>query len=61
MLDLNAEYQIRKWIQLYASAQNVFNARSVTMRYGPTTPDYAKAYLTGAFGVGLTFGVKGSF
>lgn len=61
MLDLNFDYQVGKRIQLYASAQNVFNSRAVTMRYGPTTPDYAKAYLTGAFGVGITMGVKGSF
>ena len=60
-LDLNVDYQLKKWIQLYASAQNVLNTRSVTMRYAPASPDYAKNYLTGAFGVGLTMGVKGSF
>ena len=60
-LDLNLDYQLRKWLQLYVNAQNIFNTRAVTMRYGPATPDYAKIYLTGANGVGFTMGVKGSF
>jgi TonB-dependent receptor len=61
MLDLNLEYQVKRWLVLYGAAQNAFNARAYTLRYGPDTPDYAKNYLTGAFGVGLTFGLKGSF
>ncbi|WP_414662210.1 TonB-dependent receptor [Horticoccus sp. 23ND18S-11] len=60
-LDLNFDYQLKKWLQLYISAQNVFNTRTITMRYGPATPDYAKIYLTGANGVGITMGVKGTF
>lgn len=60
-LDLNAEVQLRKTIFLYANAQNVFNAPSVTLRYGSETPDYAKRYLTGYNGVGLTFGIKGTY
>ena len=60
-LDLNLEYQFKPWLQFYTAAQNVFNARTVTMRYGPATPDYAKIYLTGANGVGVTMGVKGTF
>ena len=60
-LDLNLDYQLKKWLQLYVAAQNVFNARTVTMRYGSETPNYAKAYLTGANGVGITMGIKGTF
>ena len=60
-LDLNLEYHHRSWLQLYAAAQNVLNARAVTLRSGPQTPDYARNYLVGAFGVGLTLGLKGSF
>jgi outer membrane receptor protein involved in Fe transport len=60
-LDLNLDYQVKRWLQFYAAAQNVFNARTVTLRYGPATPDYAKIYLTGAFGVGITMGIKGTF
>jgi iron complex outermembrane receptor protein len=60
-LDLNLDVEIKKWLQFYVAAQNVFNTRAVTMRYGSATPDYAKIYLTGANGVGLTMGIKGSF
>ncbi len=60
-LDLNAEYQLRHSIFFYVAAQNVFNTRTVTMRYGSATPDYAKNYLIGANGVGITMGVKGSY
>ncbi len=60
-LDLNFDYQIKKWVGVYVAGQNVFNARTVTMRYGPATPDYAKIYLTGANGVGITMGIKGTF
>ncbi len=61
MLDLNLEYQAKPWLIFYAAGQNVLNAHSQTMRYGPETPDYAKNYLRGAFGVGLTLGIKGTF
>jgi iron complex outermembrane receptor protein len=60
-LDLNLDVEIKKWLQFYVAAQNVFNARAVTMRYGSATPDYAKIYLTGANGVGITMGIKGQF
>ncbi len=60
-LDLNLDVEIKKWLQFYVAAQNVFNARAVTMRYGSATPDYAKIYLTGANGVGITMGIKGTF
>ena len=60
-LDLNLEVELKKRLQFYVAAQNVFNTRAITMRYGPATPDYAKVYLTGANGVGLTMGLKGSF
>jgi len=60
-LDLNLEVELKRRLQLYVAAQNVFNARAVTLRYGSATPAYGKVYLTGANGVGLTFGVKGSF
>ena len=60
-VDLNAEYQIRKNMFLYINAQNVFNSPYVTMRYGSSTPGYAKVNFTNHNGVGLTLGVKGSF
>ena len=60
-LDLNLEVELKKRLQFYVAAQNVFNARAVTLRYGSATPAYGKIYLTGANGVGLTMGLKGSF
>ena len=60
-LDLNLDVEIKKWLQFYVAAQNVFNARAITMRYGSVTPAYAKYYLTGANGVGITMGIKGTF
>jgi iron complex outermembrane receptor protein len=60
-LDLNLEVELRRRLQFYAAAQNVFNTRAVTLRYGSATPAYGKVYLTGANGVGLTMGLKGSF
>jgi len=46
-LDLNGEVQIRKTIFFYVNAQNVFNVPSVNLRYGSTTPAYAKQFLVG--------------
>ena len=60
-LDLNLEVEVKKRLQFYVAAQNVFNTRAVTLRYGSATPAYGKIYLTGANGVGLTMGLKGSF
>jgi len=60
-LDLNAEFQLHKSIFLYAAAQNVFNTPSLEMRYGSVTPDYAKDQRYGYNGVGITFGIKGTF
>ncbi|HRE80097.1 MAG TPA: TonB-dependent receptor, partial [Opitutaceae bacterium] len=60
-LDLNAEIQIRKAIFFYVAAQNVFNVPSLEMRYGSSTPDYAKDHRWGYNGVGITMGIKGTF
>jgi iron complex outermembrane receptor protein len=48
-------------VDFLAASERLQRARKVTMRYGSETPDYAKRYLTGAFGVGLTMGLKGTF
>ncbi len=60
-LDLNAEVQLRKALFFYAAAQNVFNSPSLEMRYGSVTPDYAKDQRYGYNGIGITFGIKGTF
>jgi hypothetical protein len=37
-VDLNAEWQVRKNIGLYLSAQNIFNVPEVLLRTAPTLP-----------------------
>ncbi len=60
-LDLNAEIQLRKSLFFYVAAQNVFNTPSLELRYGSVTPDYAKDQRYGYNGIGITFGIKGTF
>jgi TonB-dependent receptor len=60
-VDLNAEWQVRKNIGLYLSAQNIFNVPEVLLRYGPDTPGYARRYQVTTYGVQLSAGLKGSF
>ena len=60
-VDLNAEWQVRKNIGLYLSAQNIFNVPEVLLRYGPGTPGYARRYQVTTYGVQLSAGLKGSF
>lgn len=60
-LDLNVEFQVRREMFLFFTAQNVFNSPYITQIYSSQTPDYAKRLFTNHNGVGLTFGLKGSF
>ena len=60
-VDLNAEWQFRRKIAVFLSAQNVFNAPEVLLRYGPDTPGYARRYQVTTYGTQLNAGVRGSF
>ena len=60
-VDLNAEWQARKNVSLYLSAQNIFNVPEVLLRYGPDTPGYARRYQVTTYGVQMSAGLKGSF
>ena len=60
-VDLNAEWQVRKTISLFVSAQNIFNVPEVLLRYGPLTPGYARRYQVTTYGVQLSAGLKGTF
>ncbi len=60
-VDLNAEWQVRKTISLFVSAQNIFNVPEVLLRYGPQTPGYARRYQVTTYGVQLSAGLKGTF
>jgi iron complex outermembrane recepter protein len=60
-LDMNVEYQLRRNVLLYATAQNVFNHYDTWQRYGAQTPEYAKNYETRGNGVQIMLGVKGTY
>jgi outer membrane receptor for ferrienterochelin and colicin len=60
-LDMNAEYQLARKLQMFVSAQNVLNKYDTWQRFGPDTPEYAKNYEIVGHGVQLVLGVKGTF
>lgn len=60
-VDLNADWQVRKTVSIYFSAQNIFNVPEVLVRYGPDTPGYARRYQLTTYGVQMSAGLKGSF
>jgi iron complex outermembrane receptor protein len=60
-LDLNAEFQLRDRLSLFANVQNVFNAPIITLIEGSSTPHYAKRSLTSNSGTTITVGLKGTF
>ena len=60
-LDVNVDYQLRKDLFLYASAQNVFDVPETLLRFGSQTPGYARVSQVLTTGVQLTLGIKGSF
>ncbi len=60
-LDVNLDYQLRKDLFLYASAQNVFDIPETLLRFGSQTPGYARVSQVLTTGVQLTLGIKGSF
>ena len=60
-MDLNATYQIKRWLSLFANGRNIFNVHYNLLRYGAQTPGYAKRSSTNSYGVQWAFGVKGTF
>ena len=60
-LDINVDYQLRKDLFLYASAQNVFDIPETLLRFGSQTPGYARVSQILTTGVQLTLGIKGTF
>lgn len=60
-MDINATYQITRWLSLFVNGRNVGNVHFNLLRYGPTTPDYAKISSENSYGVQWAFGVKGTF
>ncbi|MSU51503.1 MAG: TonB-dependent receptor [Opitutus sp.] len=61
MLDLNADYRLKKHLAFFVSARNVFNLDRLRFAYGAATPEYAKQNFTREYGTQYTAGVKGTF
>lgn len=60
-LDLNFIYSVSPRISVVANANNVFNVPQTILRYGSSTPGYARQWRRSEFGVALALGVKGTF
>jgi iron complex outermembrane recepter protein len=60
-LDMNVEYEIRRWAALFVTVSNVFNVAPTSLRYGSETPGYARQFRTQEYGIQFNVGVKGSF
>jgi hypothetical protein len=60
-LDLNAEYQLRRYFGVFAGFRNVANVTEDTEVYGPSTPSYARFSQRNDYSASWTFGVKGTF
>ena len=60
-LDLQAEYNLRKRLSLFANFRNVGDATNDTQIYGPSTPEHAQFRQRTTYGSLWSFGVKGSF
>jgi iron complex outermembrane recepter protein len=60
-LDLSCAYQLSRRLSLNLSANNVFNAPQVALRYGAQTPTYARQFNTREFGAMLSLALRGTF
>lgn len=60
-LDLSTDYQVSKRLSLNANVRNVFNQYLTTVRYGSSTPAYARARQLREYGVYFSAGIKGTF
>ena len=60
-LDLSLGYQLTRRLSLVSSVNNLFNEPRVTLRYGSTTPNYARLSGVAKFGAAFAIGVKGTF
>ncbi len=61
LLDVSAEYRLRKGVALYATVRNLTNEVQNEQRYNADTPYYARNYGTTDTGAFFTLGVKGEF
>jgi TonB-dependent receptor len=60
-MDVNLVYRLKKQVEVFLHARNLFNAPSVTLAYGAQTPAYARQWSTAEYGAQFTAGIKGAF
>lgn len=60
-IDASGEFRVTSRFSLFAAAKNLQNRSRVTLRYGPTTPYYARFYATSETAVSWSAGLKGTF
>ena len=60
-IDTDFEYRFYKGYAVFLAARNAGGVIQTTMRYGPTTPDYARQNIKTEYGRLFTLGIKGSF
>lgn len=60
-LDVSMAYQFHRRFSFNVNAINVGETPQILLRYGSSTPDYAKQFRTFSFGVQLSAGITGTF
>jgi len=60
-LDVSASYQLTRKLSVAASVNNLLNEPHTNLRYGSTTPDYARHYRERVYGVRMAVGLRGTF
>ena len=60
-VDLYTEFRLLKRLSLYASASNLTGEPKRTLRYAPSTPDYARPFRYQDFGTLVTVGARYDF
>lgn len=60
-IDASAEFRVTRYLSLFAAAKNLLNKKRETLRYGPTTPYYARLIASSETGTSWSLGLKGSF
>ena len=61
IVNASGEFKLNKRLSLFATAGNLTDAPFMSLRYAPTTPEYARIRNPISNGVDMSFGVKGTF
>ena len=61
LMDIYADYALRKNISVFMSLRNVGSAPEDVKRFGPNTPEIARFRQRQDYGSAWIFGVKGTF